>query len=315
MTTVNHRYDFVYFFDVINGNPNGDPDASNFPRMDPETGQGLVSDVSIKRKIRNFVSDAYPDKEGLAIYVTENAVLNEEHRKAYRAVRPNDYKLEKAGRLYPQSDEEAEQLRDWMCMHFFDIRTFGAVMSTGINCGQVRGPLQFAFGRSVEPIMPLEISITRMATTNEAERKKRDTGDDERVESRAIGRKHIVPYGLYRVHGFVNAKLAQKTGFSEEDLHLVWTAMRSMHDLDRSAARGEMSARQLIAFRHNGALGNAPAYKLFDRVKVRRVYNEMSVPVGDQRADNWPAARSFSDYAIVVEDSGLPAGVSIEHKI
>lgn len=314
MTDLTNRYDFVFFFDVANGNPNGDPDAGNLPRMDPETSQGLVSDVSIKRKIRNYVADARTGQAGHAIYVTENAILNDQHRKAYRVVRPDDKKVETAAKMSPQGDE-AEKLTNWMCANFFDVRTFGAVMSTGINCGQVRGPLQFVFGRSVEPIMPLEISITRMAATNEAEKKKRSDGsdDDKRSDNRTMGRKHIVPYGLYRVHGFVNAKLAQKTGFTAEDLGLVKEALGRMYDLDRSAARGEMAARRCIAFRHDSDLGNAPAHKLFERIAVQRVHNGSTIPIGDQRSDNWPPARAFSDYEIRVDEVALPAGVSIEH--
>jgi CRISPR-associated protein Csd2 len=314
MTQLNNRYDFVFFFDVANGNPNGDPDAGNLPRMDPETSQGLVSDVSIKRKIRNYVAEARTGQEGHAIYVTENAILNDQHRKAYRVVRPDDKKVETAAKLSPQGDE-AEKLTKWMCANFFDVRTFGAVMSTGINCGQVRGPLQFVFGRSVEPIMPLEISITRMAATNEAEKKKRSEGadDDKRSDNRTMGRKHIVPYGLYRVHGFVNAKLAQKTGFSAADLELLKEALGRMYDLDRSAARGEMAARRCIAFRHDSDLGNYPAHKLFERVTIHRVHNGSNVPIGDQRSDNWPPARSFSDYEIRLDEASMPAGVSVEH--
>jgi CRISPR-associated protein Csd2 len=203
-----------------------------------------------------------------------------------------------------------------MCRNFFDVRTFGAVMSTGINCGQVRGPLQFVFGRSVEPIMPLEISITRMAATNEAEKKKRGEGDDDqRSDNRTMGRKHIVPYGLYRVHGFVNAKLANKTGFSAEDLALVREALARMYELDRSAARGEMAARRAIAFRHDSDLGNAPVHKLFERITVHRRHDGTSVPVGDKRSHNWPPARAFSDYEVRVDEAGLPPGIEIEHWI
>ncbi len=312
MTILQNRYDFVFFFDVSNGNPNGDPDAGNLPRMDPETSQGLVSDVSIKRKIRNYVADAKAGEEGHAIYVEENAILNDQHRKAYRAIRPDDPKVEKVAKLSPQSDEEARKLRSWMCANFFDVRTFGAVMSTGINCGQVRGPLQFTFGRSLEPIMPLEVTITRMAATNEAEKKKQQEGDDDaRSDNRTMGRKHIVPYGLYRIHGFVNAKLAERTGFSEEDLDLVWQAMGQMYDLDRSAARGEMASRRLIAFKHDSALGNAPAHKLFDRVTVERCNDGECLPVGDKRTHNWPPARAFSDYRINIDKADLPQGVSL----
>ena len=315
MNALTNRYDFVFFFDVANGNPNGDPDAGNLPRMDPETSQGLVSDVSIKRKIRNYVAEVRAGQQGHAIYVTENAILNEQHRKAYEVVRKDDKKVASAKSLSPQNDQEAAELRAWMCANFFDVRTFGAVMSTGINCGQVRGPLQFVFGRSVEPIMPLEISITRMAATNEAEKKKRSEGadDDKRGDNRTMGRKHIVPYGLYRVHGFVNAKLAQKTGFTADDLALLKEALGRMYDLDRSAARGEMAARRCIAFRHDSDLGNAPAHKLFERVAVHRVHNGSTVPVGDQRSDNWPPARAFTDYEIRVDETAPPPGVSIEH--
>ncbi|MGO8781510.1 MAG: type I-C CRISPR-associated protein Cas7/Csd2 [Rhodomicrobium sp.] len=314
MTALTNRYDFVYFFDVANGNPNGDPDAGNLPRMDPETGQGLVSDVSIKRKIRNYVADACNGMDGHAIYVTENAILNDQHRKAYKAIRPEDKKVETAKALSPQNDPESAKLRDWMCANFFDVRAFGAVMSTGINCGQVRGPLQFVFGRSVEAIMPLEISITRMAATNEAEKKKRTEGadDDKRGDNRTMGRKHIVPYGLYRVHAFVNAKLAQKTGFSAKDLELIKQALGWMYELDRSAARGEMAARRCIAFRHDSDLGNEHAHKLFERVTVHRVFEGTSVSVGDKRSDNWPPARSFPDYDIRVDSAGLPSGIHVE---
>jgi CRISPR-associated protein Csd2 len=324
MTDAISRYDFVFFFDVSNGNPNGDPDAGNLPRMDPETGQGLVSDVSIKRKIRNYVADACEGQAGYAIYVTENSILNDQHRLAYTALRPDETtKVAKAGKLSPQNDAEAIKLRDWMCKNFFDVRTFGAVMSTGINCGQVRGPLQFVFGRSVEAVMPMEISITRMAATNEAEKKKREgakdkdtnEADDSRSDNRTMGRKHIVPYGLYRVHGFVNAMLAKKTGFGQADLDLVWRAMAGMYDLDRSAARGEMSARKLIAFKHETALGNAPAHKLFDRVTVNRAFEGSSVPVADRRSHNWPPARAFTDYEIKLDEANLPPGITIEHII
>ena len=319
MTAITNRYDFVYFFDVTNGNPNGDPDAGNLPRMDPETGQGLVSDVSIKRKIRNYVADAKTDdagkvRQGHAIYVTENGILNEQHRRAYEVVRKDDKKIATAKALSPKDDAEAAELRAWMCANFFDVRAFGAVMSTGINCGQVRGPLQFVFGRSVEAIMPLEISITRMAATNEAEKKKRTEGvdDDKRGDNRTMGRKHIVPYGLYRVHGFVNAKLAQKTGFSAEDSDLVKEALGRMYELDRSAARGEMAARRCIAFRHDSDLGNEAAHKLFERMTVHRVHEGSSVRVGDRRSDNWPPARAFSHYDICLDDADMPRGVKVE---
>ena len=297
---LSNRYDFVLFLDVENGNPNGDPDAGNMPRMDPETSQGLMSDVSIKRKLRNFVAEVHGNLSPHRIYFTERAVLNETHQEAWTAtgVKPqkaNDYK-----RL-PKEDAEARKLTDWMCANFWDIRTFGAVMSTGVNAGQVRGPVQFSFARSEEAIMPMEVSITRSSVTNEKDRDK----------ERTMGRKNIVPYGLYRVHGFINAKLAQRTGFSEEDLGLLWKGMRDMLDLDRSAARGMMSARRLIAFRHHSELGNAQAHRLFERVQVSRVRGEEAVPVGDKRTHNWPPARTFQDYRVDVNDTDLPDGVTL----
>lgn len=304
-----NRYDFVFFFDVTNGNPNGDPDAGNLPRVDPETNQGLVTDVCLKRKIRNYVELAKDNDTGHRIYVTEGAILNEKHREAYLRERPGDKDAKTAKKLSPKSDEEALRLRQFMCDNFFDIRAFGGVLSTGINCGQVRGPVQFTFGRSVEAVMPLEVSITRMAATNEAEKKKNEnSGDDERSDNRTMGRKHIVPYGLYRAHGFISAPLAQGskgTGFSEGDLALLWEALDNMFDHDRSAARGEMSKRRLIVFKHENRMGNAPAHRLFDRVTVHRVNNSETLPVGD------PPARAFSDYAVEVDSADLPAGVEI----
>ena len=315
------RHEFVLFFDVTNGNPNGDPDAGNMPRMDPETAHGLVSDVCLKRKVRNFVEDFHGEKPRNRIYVTEGAILNEKHREAYAAVRPGDpaVKDKKTKKLSPNSDDEARQLRRFMCDNFYDIRTFGGVLSTGINAGQVRGPVQFAFARSVEPILPLEISITRMAATNEAERKQRQDGAEDSAEkrgdNRTMGRKHIVPYGLYRAHGFVSAPLASHerngTGFSEADLDILWDAIEHMFEHDRSAARGEMAKRKLVVFRHASALGNAPAHDLFERVKAWRVHKGSRHPIGDEATDNWPPARAFADYAITVEREGLPEGVEV----
>ncbi|MGQ3293136.1 MAG: type I-C CRISPR-associated protein Cas7/Csd2, partial [Shinella sp.] len=272
MTILANRYDFVLIFDVANGNPNGDPDAGNLPRLDPETNKGLVTDVSLKRKIRNYVELAREKQDGFHIYVQEGAILNEKHRQAYKALRPGDAKAEKDAKLNPKDDAEAVKLRDFMCMNFFDVRTFGAVMSTGINCGQVKGPVQLTFATSVEPIMPLEISITRMAATNEAEKKQKAEGDDsnDRTDNRTMGRKHIVPYGLYVAHGFISAKFAQRTGFSESDLELLFEALGTMFEHDRAAARGEMTTRKLIVFKHENPLGNAPAGQLFDRVKIGR---------------------------------------------
>jgi len=312
MSAFANRYDFVVLFDVANGNPNGDPDAGNLPRLDPETNQGLVTDVCLKRKIRNYVELAKSGEPRFAIYVSEGAILNEKHRQAYAAIRPDKDKVAKEKSLHPQNDEEAISLRRFMCDNFFDVRTFGAVMSTGINCGQVRGPVQLSFARSIEPVVPLEISITRMAATSEKENAGREKGDgDERRENRTMGRKHIVPYGLYRAHGFVSAKLAERTGFSQTDLAFLWEALANMFEHDHSAARGEMSTRKLIVFKHASALGNAPAHALFDRVTVGRVAgDEIRLP-GDPRLDNLPPARRFSDYRVEIARDGLPEGVEI----
>lgn len=311
------RHEFVLYFDVTDGNPNGDPDAGNMPRMDPETGHGLVSDVCLKRKVRNYVELAKGDAQQFRVYVTEGAILNDKHREAYIALR-SDSESKTAKKLTPKSDEEAAQLRRFMCDNFYDIRTFGAVLSTGINAGQVRGPVQLNFARSVEPVLPLEISITRMAATNEAEKKQRAEGDmteDKRGDARTMGRKHIVPYGLYRAHGYVSAPLASHpikgTGFSGEDLELLFYALRDMFEHDRSAARGAMATRKLVVFRHESALGNAHADKLFDRVKHWRVGANGNVPVGDSSLDNRPPARSFEDYAITVDRSNLPPGIEV----
>ncbi|NNM71293.1 type I-C CRISPR-associated protein Cas7/Csd2 [Enterovirga aerilata] len=313
MTALANRYDFVLLFDVTNGNPNGDPDAGNLPRLDPETNRGLVSDVSLKRKVRNYAELAKAGETGYAIYVSEGAILNDKHREAYKVARPGDAKVATEKKLNPKDDAEAAKVRGFMCENFFDVRTFGAVMSTGINCGQVRGPVQFSFATSVEPIVPLEISITRMAATTPDEKSKREqeSEGDERRENRTMGRKYIVPYGLYRAHGYVSAKLAERTGFSEDDLAFLWEALDGMFDHDRSAARGEMAKRRTVIFRHASALGNAPAHALFDRVKVDRVYQGDSHEVGDARTSNWPPARRFEDYAIRIDRDGLPEGVEV----
>jgi CRISPR-associated protein Csd2 len=300
------RHEFVLFFDVTNGNPNGDPDAGNLPRLDPETNHGLVSDVALKRKIRNYVALARPDAPGHEIYMRDGATLNVEHDRAWKAVMPAVEKAEDKKKL-PKDEAKSRELTRWMCANFYDIRTFGAVMTTGVNAGQVRGPVQLNFATSVEPVLPLEISITRLAATTEK--------DAEDKGGRTMGRKHIIPYGLYRVHGFVSAALASHpgkgTGFSDADLELLFEALENMFEHDRSAARGEMATRKLVVFRHAGTLGNAHAHELFDRVTVLRQHKGERHPIRDERTDNWPAARSFADYAIEVNRDGLPDGVEI----
>ena len=283
---IQNRFDFVLFFDVKNGNPNGDPDAGNMPRIDPETGHGIVSDVCLKRKVRNYVDlvkgqdvdgpDVAEGELGYKIYVQEGAVLNERNKKAYvhYDMKPSEKKL-------PKGEQDRLKVTKFMCDNFFDIRSFGAVMTTGVNCGQVRGPIQMCFAESVDPVMPMEMSITRMAVTKE----------------RTMGRKQYIPYGLYRVEGFVSASLAEKTGFSQEDLDLFFSALMNMFENDRSAARGLMSSRKLFVFKHESKLGNAPAHRLFEAVKVNRL-----IPDAQE-------ARSFSDYAIEVGD--IPEGVEL----
>ncbi|WP_225766499.1 type I-C CRISPR-associated protein Cas7/Csd2 [Inquilinus sp. Marseille-Q2685] len=314
MTTNNgaglaRRHEFVLYFDVANGNPNGDPDAGNLPRLDPETNQGLVSDVALKRKVRNYVAMARPEAPGHEIYMRDGATLNNEHKRAWAAVLPDVTKADELKKL-PKDEAKARELTRWMCANFWDIRAFGAVMGTSVNAGQVRGPVQLAFARSVEPILPLEISITRLAATTEA--------DAEAKGGRTMGRKHIVPYGLYRAHGFVSAPLASHpvkgTGFSDADLGLLFEALTNMFEHDRSAARGEMATRRLVVFRHASALGNARAQDLFARVKTwRRFKGERHSP-GDDRLDNAPPARGFDDYEITIDRDGLPDGIEIiEH--
>lgn len=288
---IQNRYEFVYLFDVTNGNPNGDPDAGNMPRLDPESSKGLVTDVCLKRKIRNFIELTEADTQGYDIYVKEKSVLNNQNKKAYDAldIKPIDKKL-------PKEKEKARAITDWMCVNFFDVRTFGAVMTTAINSGQVRGPVQLAFSKSIDPIVPLEISITRMAVTTEKE------AEDQQGDNRTMGRKHIVPYGLYRVHGFISAKLAEKTGFSDGDLGKLWGALQMMFEHDHSAARGEMVARKLVVFKHADALGNMPSHKLFERITIDRVNGEKDTP-----------ASSFDDYEIKINKEGLEEkGVTVE---
>lgn len=281
--TIQNRYEFVYFFDVTNGNPNGDPDAGNMPRLDPESSKGLVTDVSLKRKIRNYIQLSEENAPGYDIYVQEKSVLNLQNKKAYDAL-----EIESEKKKLPKDQQKAKEVTDWMCKNFFDVRAFGAVMTTEVNAGQVRGPLQLAFAKSIDPIVPLEISITRMAVTTEKE------AESQQGDNRTMGRKHIVPYGLYRVHGFISAKLAEKTGFSDDDLEKVWKALEMMFEHDHSAARGEMAGRKLIVFKHDNALGNAPAHKLFDRVTVERVKGEEGTP-----------AAGYSDYKIDFNTDGL----------
>ena len=304
MTTLQNRYDFVYLFDVTNGNPNGDPDAGNLPRLDPETNQGLVSDVCLKRKVRNFVALAKGDAPGYEIYVTERAILELQQKRAWDALLPNATPKERE--KLPKDEQKARDIIRWMCANFFDVRTFGAVMSTkGANCGQVRGPVQLAFARSIEPILPLEVSITRMAATTEADA-------ESKGDIRTMDRKHIVPYGLYRAHGYISACLAgdgaKGTGFSEEDLELLWMALEQMFDHDRSAARGEMTAQRLILFKHDSALGNHPAHRLFERVTVNRVFDGEAYEPGNRRTHNLPPARAYSDYAIADARSSTSSG-------
>lgn len=293
MSAIANRYEFVLLFDVTNGNPNGDPDAGNLPRLDPETNQGLVTDVCLKRKIRNYVALEKEKDAGYAIYMQEKAVLNQQHQKAYDAI---DVKMEK-GKL-PKDEAKARELTQWMCSNFFDVRTFGAVMTTGVNAGQVRGPVQMAFATSIDPVVPLEISITRMAVTTDAEAEK------QHGDNRTMGRKHIIPYGLYRAHGYISAKLAERTGFSDNDLELIWRSLVNMFEHDRSAARGEMSTRKLIVFKHDHPMGNAPAHVLFDSVKVERVEGEEDTP-----------ARHYSDYRVFIDAEALPAGVSVIERL
>lgn len=287
---IKNRYDFVILFDVENGNPNGDPDAGNMPRIDPETGHGIVTDVCLKRKIRDYVETVKEDADGYRIYIKKHTPLNRSDSEALSFLGITD-DLKAAKKSDPEIDKK---IRDFMCLNFFDIRTFGAVMTTfvkgALNCGQVRGPVQLGFARSVDPIIPQDITITRVAITTEADALKKET---------EFGRKSVVPYGLYRAEGYVSANLARKTtGFSEDDLQLLWQAILNMFEVDHSAARGKMAVRELIVFKHDCELGNAPAYKLFESVHIARK-PEVAV------------ARAYSDYTVTV-DAQLPAGVSCE---
>lgn len=290
MSAIENRYEFVILFDVENGNPNGDPDAGNMPRVDPETGYGLVTDVCLKRKIRNYVEAVKEGEPGYRIYVKNGVPLNRSDAEACEYLGVDPSKLKEAKKNRANLDVE---IRDWMCKNFFDIRTFGAVMTTfvkgALSCGQVRGPVQLGFARSVDPIMPQEVGISRVTITTEADAEKKDT---------EMGRKYIVPYGLYRAEGYISANLARKsTGFSQDDLNLLWQAILNMFELDHSAARGKMAVRELIIFRHDSELGNAPAYKLFDLVKAERKPDVVT-------------PRVYSDYQVSVDETHLPAGVT-----
>jgi len=281
---MNNRYDFVYLFDCKDGNPNGDPDAANAPRIDPQDMHGLVSDVCLKRKLRNYVLLAKEGKAPFDIFVQQGSVLNEKILDAHKGLGHDvDAKGKKADR------DQVKAARGKMCERYYDVRTFGAVMSTGANAGQVRGPVQLSFSRSLDPILPLDLSITRMAVTD---------AKDADTPNQTMGRKNLIPYGLYRCHGFISAHLAKETGFSDDDLAIFWQALAQMFDHDRSAARGTMAPQKLIVFKHQSALGNAPAHKLFERVSVKR-------------KDGVAAAREFSDYIVDIKREGLPPGIEL----
>ena len=299
---IKNRYEFVILFDVENGNPNGDPDAGNMPRIDSESGLGLVTDVCIKRKIRNYVETVKEDEKGYKIYIKENVPLNRSDRDACKSLgieENDDKKVTEALKKLKKSDPDVDcKLRDYMCENFFDIRTFGAVMTTftkaSLNCGQVRGPVQLGFARSIDPVISQEVTITRVAITTEK---------DAENKSNEMGRKSIVPYGLYRVEGYISANLARKvTGFSEEDLELLWDAVINMFENDHSAARGKMAVRELIVFKHSKELGDCPAYKLFDAVKV-------------QKNDDIQYPRKYQDYTVTINDDEIPDTVEVKRMI
>lgn len=289
---IKNRYDFVVYFDVENGNPNGDPDAGNMPRIDPETGFGIVTDVCLKRKIRNYVETVKEDEPGFDIYIKDGVPLNVSDHRAYEALGVDAKDVKKLKKSDPALDEK---IRDFMCATFFDVRTFGAVMTTfvkgALNCGQVRGPVQLTFARSVDPIIPQEVTITRVAITTEADAEKKGT---------EMGRKYVVPYALYRGEGYVSANLARKsTGFSDEDLQLLWDAIVNMFEHDHSAARGKMAVRALVVFKHESELGNAPSYKLFDAVST-------------SKREGVEAPRSIADYEpIAVDENAIPEGIEV----
>ncbi len=284
-----NRSDFIYLFDCTDANPNGDPDAGNLPRLDPETGQGLTTDVMLKRKIRNFVQLTRDGEPGHEIYIKEKAILNHQHARAYQALELDPKKAKQ---------EQRDDAKKWMCQNFYDIRAFGAVMTTDVNCGQVRGPIQLSFARSIDRIVSAEHAVTRMAVTTEAEAEKQ-SGDN-----RTMGRKFTVPYGLYRAHGFVNPFLAAQTGFSDDDLELLFTSLKNAFQFDQSAARpaGSMAPRALLVFEHNSALGSAPSHELFDLVEVGRKPG-IEIP------------RSFKDYNLTIDESAIPDGITLIRRI
>jgi len=283
---MNNRYDFVYLFDCKDGNPNGDPDAANSPRIDPQDMHGLVSDVCLKRKIRNYALLAKGGAAPFDIFVQQGSVLNEKIQVAHNEL---GHKVDAKSKDKKADRGQVASARDAMCKRYYDVRTFGAVMSTGANAGQVRGPVQLTFSRSIDPILPLDVSITRMAVTDA---KEADT------PNQTMGRKNLIPYGLYRCHGFISANLAKQTGFGDDDLALLWDALTNMFDNDRSASRGTMSPQKLIIFKHDSELGNAPAHKLFERVTVTR-------------KEGVDTARSFSDYTVTINAGSLPNGVTV----
>lgn len=300
-----NRYDFVYFFDIADGNPNGDPDAGNLPRIDAETGQGLVTDVCLKRKIRNFVGLTHGEQPPYEIYVKERAVLNRQHDRAWKQVDP---KATKDKDKLPKDEKKARELTAWMCGNFFDVRAFGAVMTTEVNCGQVRGPVQFGIARSLHPIVAQELAVTRCAVTNERDLEK----------ERTIGRKFTIPYALYRVHGYISASLAGEpngTGFSEGDLALLKQALDQMFECDKSAARSDMRPVACIAFKHESRLGNARSDRLFSRVRCVPAPGVQPLSGGANGEGDGRPPRSFGDYELTVDDRDLPAGVTVERWI
>ena len=292
---IKNRHEFVILFDIENGNPNGDPDAGNMPRIDPETGYGLITDVCLKRKIRNYVETVKEDEPGYSIYIKEDVPLNRSDNKAFEYLGVNEKTVKELKKKDPDADLK---IRDFMCRNFYDIRTFGAVMTTfvkaSLNCGQVRGPVQLGFARSIDPIVSQEVTITRVAITTEK---------DAENKSTEMGRKNIVPYALYRVEGYISANLARKvTGFSEDDLELLWEAIINMFEHDHSAARGKMAMRELIVFKHNSELGNCPSYKLFDAVEVKK-------------NDGVEYPRKYQEYTVEVHKENIPESVEVKRMI